>query len=361
MKKQLFTAILASALLAAACSKPDPEPEPEVHDYTVGAYVLNNGNWGSNDANLALYDLTLGTIHEDYFAAVNGKKLGDIGQDIIIYGTKAYIAVSNSGVIFVVDKTTCKEVASITKISSDAPLSPRNMVACSGRVYVSYYEGYLGEIDTATLSVTRIVKVGDNPEGVAASGGKVYVANSGGMNYPNYGNTVSVVDITTMQVTEEIEVGYNPMKAASDSEGDVYISCSGNYADDPGGIYRISSGKAAKIDGIQNPNAMTIGQNNQLYILTTSYDENWNAVYNILVYDANGDSEQFKGKFAADTKPENPYSLSADITTGRVYVGCSDYIHTGSVSVYNADGSFLNSFSTGGLNPQKVVFITEKR
>jgi YVTN family beta-propeller protein len=65
------------------------------------------------------------------------------------------------------------------------------------------------------------IAVGQNPEGLAVSNGKLYVANSGGLNFPDVDSTVSVIDLTTHTELLKITVGKNPGGVCVDSEGDV--------------------------------------------------------------------------------------------------------------------------------------------
>lgn len=67
------------------------------------AYVLNEGTWGSNNASLSRVDLVTGTIDNVAFSAANGRDLGDVAQDVVVYGGKAYVAVSFSNTIEVVN------------------------------------------------------------------------------------------------------------------------------------------------------------------------------------------------------------------------------------------------------------------
>ena len=69
------------------------------------AYVLNEGTWGSNNSSLSRVDLASGTINNNIFSAANGRGLGDVAQDIVVSGGKAYIAVSFSNTIEVVNLT----------------------------------------------------------------------------------------------------------------------------------------------------------------------------------------------------------------------------------------------------------------
>lgn len=66
------------------------------------AYVLCEGNWGGNDASLSRVDLASGSIANNVFGTANGRGLGDVAQDIAVYGSKAYITVSFSNTIEVV-------------------------------------------------------------------------------------------------------------------------------------------------------------------------------------------------------------------------------------------------------------------
>ncbi len=68
--------------------------------------VLNEGNWGNNEAELSKVDVSTATATNNYFSSVNGRGLGDIGQDMIQYGSKIYVTVTFSNSIEVVDPCT---------------------------------------------------------------------------------------------------------------------------------------------------------------------------------------------------------------------------------------------------------------
>lgn len=347
-------------MIMHACT--EVEPEKPLVEYTSGALVLNNGNWGSNDSNISFFDIENNMVTENVFEKVNGTALGDLGQDILIYGSKAYVAVCNSGVIFAIDKNSFKITGKIVEKSGGSPLSPRHLLAKDGYVYVTYYEGYVGQIDTSSLQVKNLSKVGSNPEGIASSGNELYVANSGGMNYPVYDKTVSVIDISSMKVTGTIEVGTNPCDMVSDLKGDIYVLCIGNYGDDTGSIIKIdhSSHSIQKISGTEHPSVLTI-LDNTIYLLQVKYDSSWNAVKDLIMIDVNTGS--CTGSFfpGGDT-PQDAGTLSADPLSGLLFVGRSDYVHTGNMNVYETSSGVLKtSFSTGGLNPWKVAFLTDKK
>ena len=63
------------------------------------AYVLNEGNWGANEASIDRIDMGSGAIVKNVFSTANGRGLGDVAQDLVVYGTKAYITVSFSNTV----------------------------------------------------------------------------------------------------------------------------------------------------------------------------------------------------------------------------------------------------------------------
>ncbi|MDD5892002.1 MAG: hypothetical protein PUC72_05630, partial [Bacteroidales bacterium] len=210
MKRTKILLAIAITTILASCSKPsfNDEKSPFKGDYLV----LNNGNWNSNDSNIAVYDLSSKSLTEDAFFLVNEKNLGDLGQDILVCGNEIYISVSGSRRIFVTDLNLNikKEITypgdGNGQEAGQQAYQPRYMCEYNGKVYVTYYEGFLGRISPEDGYKVECTQVGEYPEGVACCGGKAYVANSGGMNFPDYGNTVSIVDLASFKETGIFQV-----------------------------------------------------------------------------------------------------------------------------------------------------------
>ena len=62
-------------------------------------YVLNSGDWQSANSSLTMCNLETGVVEQSYFEAQNGRCLGNNANDIIVYGSKIYIAVSGESTI----------------------------------------------------------------------------------------------------------------------------------------------------------------------------------------------------------------------------------------------------------------------
>ena len=328
-----------------------------------GAYILNSGSYGSNDATLSFYNTDSASVSTSVFAAQNsGENLGDTGQDMFIYGSKMYIAMYGSGLIYVTDKNGNLE-NTITSTKNSSTQYPRSLAAYNGYIYVTYYDGYVGRIDTTNTSeIDAEVAVGANPEGLAISNGKIFVANSGGMNYPDYDSTVTVIDIKTFTVKKTITVTINPTVVKADNDGNVFVVSMGNYSDVPNTLQRINSDYS--VDSIGNATMIALSADEKdLYCIYSQYDASWNQTFSFFSYNISSqtvESDPFVSSTASALFAYDPYSMSVNPNDGNVYIGASDYSSEGKMYVVNpSTGSLVSSFSTGGINPQGAFFLVK--
>lgn len=344
--------LIPALCLVIALYSCDNSSKDDITPAGPGTYILNNGNWGGNDSNIGIYTPSAKTLVPDAFYSANGQKLGDLGQDITGLGEDIYIAVNGSQTIFITG-TDLKIKAQINADKEGTRLSPRYFATYRDKVYVTYYEGYVGEI-TSDRSV-KLCEVGPNPEGVAVAGGNLYVANSGGMAYPAYNNTVSVVSTSTFEEVSTIEVNVNPAKVEASSDGAyVYVSSFGNYADVPAKLQVITVSTGAVTDlEYASVSAIAKGKNDVLHILCGGYDDNGSPLPGT-VYKHDMKTNRALGPFVTDgTSLPDAYSISAG-RDGYVYVGCSDYKNTGDVYVFTPEGELHDKLDSQGLNPIKV-------
>lgn len=355
MKKNILKLIpiaLFAAGIIVSCSKNNNTPEPVVKKST-GMYVLNSGKMKSNNASLSFYDFTTKKVTNNVFETLNSKKIGDTGNDMVIYGGKMYIGVTNSKIIFVTDLQG-KLIKEITVAGEKANLSPRHFSTGNGKVYVSYFEGYAGQIDTSNFAV-KTVKVGAMPEGIIYVNGKVYVANSDGYNAP-YGTTVSVLDASKMTVSKEIKVSNNPQTFHLNSDGNLYLISWGDYGAIKASLQKINTSTDAvtTISGVV-PTNMAIGLNGKAYILSSIYDAKWNQTIKYYLFDTKTDTVE--KEFIASDAVKKGYCIYTDPTNGNVIIGSSDYVSNGDIYIFTSAGVFVEKFDTGGINPIKVCFL----
>lgn len=201
-----------------------------------GLYVLCEGNMGSNKARLDYINLHAGDYYSNWYGAQNPKQikeLGDVGNDLQQHGGRLYAVINCSHKVEVMDLQ-ARHIGQV-----DIP-NCRYMAFKGSKMYVSAYVGSVAdpellgsvyEIDTATLQITREVKVGHQPDELCIVDNKLYVANSGGYLVNRYDSTLSVIDLNTFTETEKIHVGLNPTRVRADDRKRLWVCCQGNYAE----------------------------------------------------------------------------------------------------------------------------------
>jgi len=358
MKNLFFYLTIFSVLFFTACADiNDPgEDDDLLPNEAKRLLILNEGSMGHNNSTLVSYDLSTGTTDKDYFRTVNKRGLGDTGNDMMIYGSKLYVAVNVSGTIEVIDTASGKSIRQIPmKTEAGASKEPRQLASHQGKVYVTSFDDTVTRIDTATLMIDGTVVVGQDPEGVAIRNNRIYVANSGGLNWANgYDNTVSVVDVATFREEKKIVVGVNPGVVRIDSQGDIYVSVTGDYSTNPGGFRKIdaTTGGVVTIDGIDAPGKFVMADN-KAYIINGSYGN----PYTVVVYDCLNEEIVTESFITDGTTVNTIHSISVDAFSGDVFITETDYITPGTLRCFDKNGKLKYTLPAVGINPSVVVFL----
>ena len=382
MRKIRF-AILFTLLLTVSCRKDEfkseivPSTATKVTEAVYGSeikgfFLLNEGNMGSNKATIDYFDYETGYYHKNIFAERNPgvvKELGDVGNDIQIYGNKLYSVINCSHFVEVMDVRSAKHIAVISIPNC------RYIVFDKGYAYVSSYAGpvqidpnarlgYVAKVDTATLKVVAECVVGYQPEEMVIVDNKLYVANSGGYRVPNYDNTVSVIDLDSFTETGKIEVAINLHRMEKDNQGNIYISSRGDYYDIPSKTF-ILDPSAGNVSDVLNPlpcSNMTI-DGDFLWLYSTEW--NYTTQSNSVSY-AKVDIRTKRvvtNTFITDGTDSGiaiPYGLAVNPENGEFFVtDAKDYVTPGTLYCFNSDGTKKWEIETGDI-PAHIVFTRHK-
>lgn len=230
--------------------------EPENIDIK-GLYILNEGNMGSNKASIDFFNYSTGVFSKNYYAEQNPtvvNSLGDVGNDIGIYQDKLFAVINISNYVEVMDAKTAKHIGEIQIQNCRYINFHKNYayITSYGGAVGQAQPGYVVKVDINTLQMVGTVKVGFQPDGLEVVGDKLYVANSGGYNYPNYDNTVSVIDLNSFTETK-ITVAINLSKIKKDDNGKLWVTSRGNYSDISPKIYVLDPATDTVIKEINEP------------------------------------------------------------------------------------------------------------
>ncbi|MDR0223835.1 MAG: YncE family protein [Myroides odoratus] len=335
-----------------------------------GFYLLNEGNMGMNRATLDWFDYETGLYTRDIFAERNPaipRELGDVGNDLKIYGTKAYATINASNFIEVFDVATGKHIKQIHVPNC------RYLAFADGKVYVSSFSGkietnpnaeigFVAEIDTIALQVRRKVEVGYQPEEMAIRGNKLYVANSGGYREPHYDTTVSVVDLLTFTEIKKIEVAPNLHRMQVDRRGDIYVSSRGNYKDIPPNLYVIDSAVDEVKQKLDLPVSNMTLDEDQLYYYASAYKTNTNTnEVSLGILDTNT-KQIIRSSLSTDGTEKKilmPYGIAVNPETKEIFVtDAQDYIGNGYIYCFSSKGELKWKTMAGNI-PAHLAFTNK--
>ncbi len=370
----LFSAILTSCRDEVSIFTPE-EVQVSIPEYTSidGFYLLNEGNMGSNKSTLDYYDYKTGTYHRNIFGFANPtvpKELGDVGNDIKIYGDKLYAVINCSNKVEVMEASTAKRIGQI-----DIP-NCRYIRFNKGYAYVTSYAGpvelnpnyeqlgYVAKVDTATLQVIDHCLVGFQPDELEIVNNKIYVANSGGYMFPNYENTVSVIDINSFTETKRIKVAINLHRLRADHYGNLWVSSRGDYYTVPSRLYWIDTQKDELVDSLDIAVSNFHLDGDSLYIYSTewSYITMDNEItYGIVDVKA---KQVVTKNFITDGTDELikiPYGIMVNPITKDIYVtDAKNYVSPGTLYCFDKDGKQKWNVRTGDI-PAHFVFLGENK
>ena len=238
-----------------------------------------------------------------------------------------------------------------------ATRAPRMFAAYKDKVYLTTFDGYVAKIDTASMAVEGYVKVGPNPDGITVANGRIYTADTDGMNWPSQSTSVSVIDINSFKFEKTITVSLNPNYIYSDSDGDVYVICMSDYSDDKSYIVQRIDAKTDEVKTVEGIKAykMTVADD-IAYIMFNDYYANEVKFYK---YDLKNEKLLSDNFITDGTVVSSPNGIGVDPVTGDIYVGKSNKKNNGDVYIFSSEGKLKSQFETLPY-PSEFVFMTNK-
>ncbi len=336
------------ALLLSSChdeKKGDPILSPN-----ASVFILNEGSMSGNNASITLYDPAGETTVADIYRAQNGRQLGELAQNILAYDSELFVTVSGSRLICRLGNDG-KEKG---RLSMAPHGDPRYLAAKDGKLYVTVYgtPGRVFRLNAATLTIEDSVVVGNNPENIVLSGSKLYVSNAA----YGAGETISVIDVASFTVTQTVPVRKNPNDLLAHGPAVYVISWGENW--DAFDLQQIDTSSLA-VRVITKANKMA-AYRNKLYMAYSTTD--WGSgetTTTFSTYDPATD-QIGSGNFITGDALSNKtvYMLNIHPVSGQTYISTTDYETNGSVYVFQ-DGQLTGSFTSGGINPTKAVFVNK--
>jgi DNA-binding beta-propeller fold protein YncE len=294
--------------------------------------------------------------------------MGDVGNDIAIYGSRLYAVINCSNKVEVMDAATARRIGQV-----DIP-NCRYIKFHKGYAYVTSYagpveinpnytqKGYVAKVDTTNLQVVATCIVGFQPDDLEIVDGKIYVANSGGYMVPNYENTVSVIDIDSFTEESRITVDINLQLIKADRHGRLWISSRGDYYETPSRLFCYDTRKQRMEQTYDIPVGNMCLQGDSLYIISNAWSYvtmSATATYAIVNTET---GQQVSSNFITDGTETNitvPYGIAVNPFNKDIYItDARNYVNPGYLHCYSNDGVKRWSVRTGDI-PAHFAFRGE--
>ena len=326
----------------------------DYYNYETGEYIRNIYTMANPDAVMAL---------------------GDVGNEIRIHGNRLWAIINCSNKVEVMQAADCRRVGQV-----DIP-NCRYMAFEGDYAYITSYAGpvlidddynqlgYVSKVNTATLVEEARCIVRFQPDGIAVSGGKLYVANSGGYRPNNYEKTLSVIDIDSFSVVDEVELGINLNRVLADRTGRIWVSSRGDYYDVMPRLYCYDPSDGTKLVFDVDAASMWL-DGDLLYTVgnTFSYDTMQSSGSFSVIDTAarsiaqSGWYEHPEGDRGWNPAQEfsqikAPYCVAVDPVRGDIYItDAGNYVNPGYVYAFAGDGTFRWRQRAGDV-PASIAFM----
>lgn len=342
----------------------------------VGFYLLNEGNMGTNKSTLDFLDFEKGIYKRNIYAEINPtvpKEMGDVGNDIGIYGSKLYAVINCSNKIEVMNARTTKRIGQI-EIPNCRYIKFHNQYAYvtsyAGPVKIDpHYEqlGYVAKVDTATLQVVDKCLVGFQPDELEIVEGKIYVANSGGYmgagDLKGYERTVSVIDIVTFKEEKRIPVAWNLHRIKADKRGNLWVSSRGDYKGYPSRLFFLDKEKQQVTDTIAVAATHYWIDDDLLYVYGAEYSyinkQEWTFSYGIV--DTRTHQVITKNIITDGTEKqiEMPYGIMVHPETKDIYItDAGNFVTPGALYCFDRYGRMKWKVRAGNI-PAHFVLLPQ--
>ncbi len=376
IKNKLF--IIASIILATiafnACRGEYPElQDPDITPLPKGTssfFLLNESNMGNNKVTLDYFDRDSASYFQNIYPKLNptaSMYLGNVGNDLKIYGNKLYAVINASNYMEVMNLETGVHESSV------GIRNCRYVVFHKGYAYVSSYNGPISiepnaplgmvvKVDTTDMTIVGQATVGYQPEEMVVRDNKLYVANSGGYRVPDYDRTISVINLDNFKEEKKIDVGINLHRMQLDSDGNIYVSSRGDYKYIRSKLYIINKkDEVVRSLNIACSNMKVSGDSIYLYSTAWSHITGTNTTtYGII----NTKTQHLvNSKFITDGTDKHitlPYGLAIDpITKDILVTDAKDYVTSGTLYCFSPDGKLKWLVETGEI-PAHIAFTDKK-
>jgi hypothetical protein len=255
---------------------------------------------------------------------------------LVLNNGRGYIVNSGINNISVFEMATLQMVNTIALPNASNPWS-MDFINDSLAAVSLWMNDQLVIVNVNKNQIVETIGVGTSPEGVKYYNGKIYVANSGYVNYtlPYEPGSVSVIDIETFTNTGSIPVAINPQDLDIDSQGRLLVACTGDYVTSSGQLDIVDLNLDSVVSCVNISSGIStvnVNAGDKAYLATYGFG--------VMVYDLISESFEISGE---NLLPGGP-GVDFDAEDNAYIVDFGDGQSAGALRIYTSSHQELNSY-----------------
>lgn len=308
-------------LLFLFSCKEEEKQKPFVTPSSSSLLVLNEGNFGWNNASIGIYTWQDSLYQADIFKKQNARPLGDVLQSAVLYNGELFLIVNNSSAIEVVSPINFKHKRTLQGISSPRYMLP--MLGTSNAWITDIYADKLFKIDLLTgTKLDSIFVKGWNEQICSWAENEFIFSNL-------LKNCLYFFDPNTAIIKDSIVLDGEPRYLQKTTLGDLFFVVNQSNASGST-IYKLEKSTKEKISQFQSSTRiaqMCVGANGELYFVS--------------------DNKLFKStaiglaSFLADLPPSSTiYAMYYDLKNQQILISnAGNFVQKGKIYFYDTSGT----------------------
>ena len=192
---------------------------------------------------LSRIDLETGQVDNDFI------QLGLVPNQVICRDNFAYVINSTSADLYIIALENDSLIAEIDLGSGTNPWYGA-FIDDSLMLVTNFVANTLSKVDTKNHVLLESCPIGLRPQGILVSENSSFITlNEFDPSDTTYGQgRLAKWDNSGDSILAQVDIGKNPQDLALDSDGELYVLCSGNYVDIPAYIYVVDSTNLTVVD-----------------------------------------------------------------------------------------------------------------
>lgn len=336
-----FTLFFFFALIFSSCNDDTGAPvnddkkdnDTSFQFYENGVFILNEGNFNWGHGSIYFYDPLSKEVKENIFEKANERVVGNVLQSMTVIDGKAYLMLTNSNKIEVVDHKTMKSKAVIDNIHS-----PRYMQKINNEKYYvsSIFGNGIFVINNSENKISYKIETAGWTDHIILINNKVFVSNTDN-------NSLLVIDPQSDLVINSIELKAEPKSMQIDHLNRLWVLCTGGFSETFPALYIIDPVEETIIKEFTFPVKQDYPDK-----LAISSDGKTLYYINRHVYRLSVEAERLDETPFIESNGRVLNAIGVYPEKGHIYVSdAKDYVSNGIIYQYDTEGNEINSFKTG--------------